>query len=50
VTADPEGARIMGEHGRRYVEEHLTRGVAVERLERALASLTGPPAHSGAPA
>ncbi len=37
LTADPERARAMGTSGRRYVEEHLTRRLAVERLEEALA-------------
>jgi glycosyltransferase involved in cell wall biosynthesis len=39
LAADPERARAMGLAGRRYVEGHLTRAVAVERLERALVSI-----------
>jgi glycosyltransferase involved in cell wall biosynthesis len=39
VTADPEGARRLGASGRRYVEEHLTRAIAVGRLEDALRRL-----------
>jgi glycosyltransferase involved in cell wall biosynthesis len=39
VTADPERARTMGLNGRRYVEANLTRRIAVERLERALAAI-----------
>jgi colanic acid biosynthesis glycosyl transferase WcaI len=41
VTADPEEARRLGASGRRYVEEHLTRAVAVERLDDALRRLVG---------
>jgi colanic acid biosynthesis glycosyl transferase WcaI len=41
TTADPGRAREMGLNGRRYVEAHLTRGVAVERIERALESMLG---------
>jgi glycosyltransferase involved in cell wall biosynthesis len=47
VTADPERARLMGRNGRRYVEANLTREVAVERLDRALASLARPTASPG---
>jgi glycosyltransferase involved in cell wall biosynthesis len=36
LTGDPARARAMGANGRRYVERHLTREVAVERLEAAL--------------
>jgi glycosyltransferase involved in cell wall biosynthesis len=39
LAADPAGARAMGLSGRRYVERHLTRELAVERLESALAEL-----------
>ena len=39
VTADNGQARAVGLNGRRYVEAHLTRRVAVERLERALRSM-----------
>lgn len=39
LRADPAGARTMGLAGRRYVEAQLTRDVAVDRLERAFASL-----------
>jgi glycosyltransferase involved in cell wall biosynthesis len=42
VTSDPEGARLMGLNGRRYVEANLTRQVAVERLDRALGSIASP--------
>jgi glycosyltransferase involved in cell wall biosynthesis len=44
VAADPERARIMGHNGRRYVEAHLSRTIAVDRLEQALMALaTGGP-------
>ena len=36
LTADPGRARAMGLNGRRYVEAHLTRRIAVDRVERAL--------------
>jgi glycosyltransferase involved in cell wall biosynthesis len=36
LTADPAGAREMGLRGRRFVERHMTRDLAVERLEAAL--------------
>ena len=39
ITADPGRARAMGLNGRRYVEAHLTRRVAVERIEAALQSM-----------
>jgi glycosyltransferase involved in cell wall biosynthesis len=39
MTADPEQARRLGAAGRSYVEQHLTRAVAVERLEDALRRL-----------
>jgi glycosyltransferase involved in cell wall biosynthesis len=39
ITADPARARAMGASGRRYVERHLTRDVAVERLEAALVAV-----------
>jgi colanic acid biosynthesis glycosyl transferase WcaI len=39
LGADPDAARAMGMAGRRYVETHLTRAVAVDRLERSLVSL-----------
>jgi len=39
LAADPAGAREMGLRGRRYVERHLTRDVAVERLEAALETI-----------
>jgi glycosyltransferase involved in cell wall biosynthesis len=38
LRADPEGARVMGLAGRRYVEANLTRAVAVDRLDRAFTS------------
>lgn len=39
VTAEPERALAMGRNGRRYVEQHLSRQVSVDRLDGALASL-----------
>jgi glycosyltransferase involved in cell wall biosynthesis len=39
IAADPERARTMGLAGRRYVEANLTRAVAIDRLDRALASM-----------
>ena len=39
LRADPEGARAMGLAGRRYVEANLTRTVAIDRLDRAFASV-----------
>jgi glycosyltransferase involved in cell wall biosynthesis len=36
LVGDPAAARAMGLSGRRYVERHLTREVAVDRLEAAL--------------
>jgi colanic acid biosynthesis glycosyl transferase WcaI len=41
LTADPGRARALGLNGRRYVEANLTRRVAVERIERALHSMSG---------
>ncbi len=41
LTADPGRARALGLNGRRYVEANLTRGIAVERIERALHSMVG---------
>jgi colanic acid biosynthesis glycosyl transferase WcaI len=38
LGADPGAAQAMGMAGRRYVEAHLTRAVAVDRLERSLVS------------
>jgi glycosyltransferase involved in cell wall biosynthesis len=38
LAAEPERAHALGLNGRRYVERHLSREVAVERLERALAA------------
>jgi glycosyltransferase involved in cell wall biosynthesis len=43
LAADPAGAREMGLSGRRYVERHLTRDVAVERLEAALETIARRP-------
>jgi len=40
VAGDPDWGRALGLNGRRYVEANLTRAVAAERLERALASIT----------
>ena len=39
LAADPERARTMGLAGRRYVEAHLTRALAIDRLDRALLSI-----------
>jgi glycosyltransferase involved in cell wall biosynthesis len=42
VTADAEEARRLGLAGRRYVDEHLSREIAVVRLERELRRLVEP--------
>ena len=39
VSADPDRARAMGLSGRRYVEAHLTRTVAIDRLADAVEAL-----------
>jgi glycosyltransferase involved in cell wall biosynthesis len=39
VAADPEWGDALGRSGRRYVEANLTRAVATERIDRALASI-----------
>jgi glycosyltransferase involved in cell wall biosynthesis len=39
LAADPIGAREKGRSGRSYVERHLTRDLAVDRLEEALESV-----------
>jgi glycosyltransferase involved in cell wall biosynthesis len=42
VLADPARGREMGLAGRRYVERHLTREVAADRLEAALRAVVRP--------
>lgn len=39
LSADPDRARAMGLSGRRYVEAHLTRTVAIDRLADAVEAL-----------
>ena len=45
LFADPAGAREKGRSGRRYVEDHLTRERAVDRLEHALEAIQLEPEH-----
>ena len=39
ISADPDRARAMGLSGRRYVEAHLTRTIAIDRLADAVESV-----------
>ncbi|MGZ6708056.1 MAG: glycosyltransferase family 4 protein [Solirubrobacteraceae bacterium] len=41
VTSDPDRAQAMGRNGRGFVEAHLTRRLAVDRLDRALEAMAG---------
>jgi glycosyltransferase involved in cell wall biosynthesis len=50
LASDGDAARRMGQNGRRYVEQNLSREVMVDQLERELERLLGTPARTLEPA